>query len=310
MSWTRLGQVYAPDGTKAWARSHAALPVPVQIGSDIFRFFFSTRDAEQRSHVSWADIHLAEAPRVLREAVEPILVPGEDGAFDDSGIGAGCLTDAGDGLRLYYSGWNLGVRAPWRNAIGFAQARTPFDRFERFSPGPILDRSPEDPYTLSYPWVLRLGPDDWWMWYGSNLTAHATSGDMKHVIKAARSCDGVNWRRDGATVVGFATPDEYAIARPTVVQLGDRLLMCFACRGERYRIGAAWSTDGRTWARIDSIMGLDPTISGWDSDMTCYPALFCHRDRLWLAYNGNKYGLTGFGLAVWEGPLPPAAAQC
>jgi hypothetical protein len=309
MSWTRLGHVYAPDGLKAWARSHAALPVPVQIGPDIFRFFFSTRDAEQRSHVCWADLDLADLPRVLQQAPEPILFPGEDGAFDDSGIGVGCLMDAGERIRLYYMGWNLSVRAPWRNAIGFAHARTPLDRFERFSPGPILDRSPEDPYTLSYPWVLRLDSDDWWMWYGSHLAAHATRGDMKHVIKAARSRDGVHWQRDGATVVGFATLDEYAIARPTVVQLGDGLLMCFACRGERYRIGAAWSKDWHAWTRVDSTMGLGPSVTGWDSEMTCYPALFWHRDRLYLAYNGNGYGLTGFGLAVWEGPLAAAATR-
>lgn len=306
MSWTRLGQVYAPDGTRVWARSHAALPVPVRTGPDIFRFFFSTRDAEQRSHVGWVDLDIAESPRVLQEASEPVLVPGEPGAFDDSGIGLGCLTEADDHLRLYYMGWNLGVGAPWRNAIGLAEARSPFDRFERFSPGPIMDRSPEDPYTLSYPWILRLGADDWRMWYGSNLAPHATRGDMKHVIKAARSRDGLRWQRDGATVVGFATPDEYAIARPTVVRLGDRLLMCFACRGEHYRIGAACSRDGRDWTRMDVTLGLAPSASGWDSEMTCYPALFWHRDRLWLAYNGNGYGQTGFGLAVWQGPLAAA----
>jgi hypothetical protein len=48
-------------------------------------------------------------------------------------------------------------------------------------------------------------------------------------------------------------------------------------------------------------MGLAPSSQGWDSQMTCYPALFWHRERLWLAYNGNGYGATGFGLAVWEG---------
>jgi hypothetical protein len=274
--------------------------VPVQIGPDSFRFFFSSRDAEQRSYVGWADIELVESPRVLREACEPVVGPGAPGAFDDSGIGLGCLTAADDRLRLYYMGWNLGVRVPWRNAIGFAEARTPFDRFER-SAGPIMDRSPEDPYTLSYPWVLRVGTDDWWMWYGSNIAA-----GVKHVIKTARSRDGVRWQRDGATVVGFAAADEYAIARPTVLQTGDVLLMCFACRGERYRIGAACSKDGRVWTRLDSTFGLAPSASGWDSEMTCYPALFRHRDRLWLAYNGNGYGLTGFGLAVWEGSLPVA----
>jgi hypothetical protein len=301
MSWKRLGRVFVPDGTKAWARSHAALPVPVQIGADIFRFFCSTRDAENRSHVAWVDIDLSGPPRVLREASEPVLTPGEPGTFDDSGVGVGCLVAVESGIRLYYMGWNLSVRAPWRNAIGFAQASSPLDRFERFSPGPILDRSPEDPYTLSYPAVLRRGPQDWWMWYGSNLAANAVSADMKHAIKAARSRDGIHWERDGATIIGFANAGEYAIARPSVTLLGERFLMAFACRGDYYRIGAATSLDGVNWRRIDDAMGLTPSTEGWDSEATCYPSLFWHRKQLWLAYNGNSYGATGFGLAVWEG---------
>jgi hypothetical protein len=304
MSWKRLGATYVPEGNKPWAKSHAALPVPVQIGPDLFRFFCSARDADNRSHVGWADVDLTGAPSVVREASEPVLVPGDAGSFDDSGVGVGCLIEADEGVRLYYMGWNLGVRAPWRNAIGFAQARTPLDRFERFSAGPILDRSPEDPYTLSYPSVLRREPQDWWMWYGSNLAPNAVSADMKHAIKAARSRDGIHWERDGATVIGFATSDEYAIARPSVTMVGKVFLMAFACRGERYRIGAASSPDGVRWTRIDAAMGLTPSSQGWDSQMTCYPALFWHRERLWLAYNGNGYGATGFGLAVWEGDYP------
>lgn len=303
MAWTRLGLVFVPDGAKPWARSHAALPVPIRIAPDVFRVFFSTRDADHRSHVGWVDVDLSSQPRVLQEASEPVLAPGQDGTFDDSGVGLGCITDADNGARLYYMGWNLGVRTPWHNAIGLAQAATVRDKFERYSPGPILDRSPEDPYTLTYPWVVRRGDGNWLMWYGSNLAASLAPADMRHVIKSARSRDGLRWERDGATVIGFATPDEYAITRPTVVEVGDALLMCFASRGERYRIGAACSGDGLSWARNDAALGLGPSASGWESEMTCYPALFWHRDRLWLAYNGNGYGASGFGLAVWEGPL-------
>jgi hypothetical protein len=304
MSWKRLGVVFAPDGKQPWARSHAALPTPVHVAGDVFRFFASSRDAEKRSHVGWVDVEVSDAPRVLETATEPVLSPGEDGTFDDSGIGIGCIVQADDGIGLYYMGWNLGMRSPWRNAIGLARARTLESLFERFSPGPILDRSPEDPYTLSYPCVLQFGPDDWRMWYGSNLKAAVGNADMGHAIKLARSCDGVHWTRDGATVVGFATGSEYALARPSVVRVGERLLMGFACRGENYRIGAASSGDGVNWTRLDAAMGLGPSTDGWDSEMTCYPALFWHRDRLWLAYNGNGYGATGFGLAVWEGAYP------
>ena len=302
MSWKRLGVVFAPDGKQPWACSHAALPTPVHVAGDVFRFFYSSRDPERRSHVGWVDVELSEAPRLLRVAQEPVLSPGEDGTFDDSGVSIGCVTEMDGGFGLYYMGWNLGVRSPWRNAIGLARAPTLEDCFKRFSAGPILDRSPEDPYTLSYPCVLRFGPQDWRMWYGSNLAAAVGNSDMSHAIKLARSQDGIHWTRDGATAVVFADKSENALARPSVVRLGEGLLMCFACRGERYRIGAAVSTDSVNWTRVDARMGLSPSRDGWDSE-TCYPALFWHRERLWLAYTGNGYGATGFGLAVWEGDL-------
>lgn len=303
MSWRRFGPLFVPDGSEPWARSHAALPTPVHVGGDLFRVFYSARDADNRSHVGWADIELSQTPRLTGQARAPVLAPGVDGSFDDSGVGIGCLLAGADGFALYYMGWNLGVRAGWRNAIGLARSWTLDGPFERFSPGPILDRSPEDPYTLSYPCVLRLGSGDWRMWYGSNLAPGTGKSDMQHAIKTARSADGIIWMRDGATAVGFADGSEYALARPSVIKLGSRLLMCFACRGEAYRIGAATSDDGAHWTRCDAEFGLARSSDGWDSEMTCYPALFIHRGRLWLAYNGNSFGATGFGLAVWEGEL-------
>jgi hypothetical protein len=304
LPWQRLGRVYCPDGTKPWARSHAALPVPVQIEANVYRIFFSTRDDAKRSHVAWVDVDLTSKPRVLREASEPTLAPGVEGTFDDSGIGIGCMTEADDGVRLYYMGWNLGGRTPWRNSIGLALARSPTDLFERFSAGPILDRSPEDPYTLTYPCVVRRSARDWWMWYGSNLTPNTADERIRHVIKIARSHDGIHWDRSYHTAIGFAAPAEYVIVRPTVVKIGNTLFMCFASRGEQYQIGAARSEDYEHWTRIDAVMGLRPSNFGWDSEMTCYPALFLHRDQLWLVYNGNGYGGTGFGLAVWNGDIP------
>jgi hypothetical protein len=142
------------------------------------------------------------------------------------------------------------------------------------------------------------------MWYGSNLAPSVGTTDMLHAIKMARSTDGKLWTRDGKTVVGFASHDEYALARPTVARVGNTLLMCFACRGRSYRIGAASSQDGESWTRQDHILGLLPGGDVWESEMTCYPALFWHGDRLWLAYNGNGYGASGFGLAVWEDAFP------
>jgi hypothetical protein len=303
MSWKRLGVVFAPDEKQPWACSHTSLPTPIHVTGDIFRFFYSSRDGEKRSHVGWVDVEVSESPGVIEAARHPVLSPGLDGTFDDSGVGIGCIIKMDHDFGLYYMGWNLGVRSPWRNAIGLARSPMLNAPFERFSAGPILDRSPEDPYTLSYPCVLQFGPRDWRMWYGSNLAPAVGNLDMRHAIKFARSRDGISWVRDGTTVIGFANETEYAIARPSVVKVGQRLLMLFACRGQNYCLGAASSADGVNWTRLDATIGLGPTGAGWDGEMTCYPALFWHRQRLWLAYNGNNYGATGFGLAVWEGAL-------
>jgi hypothetical protein len=257
----------------------------------------------KRSHIGWVDVEVSDNSRVIEAVRHPVLSPGQDGTFDDSGVGVGCVIKMDQDFGLYYMGWNLGVRSPWRNAIGLARSPMLNAPFERFSPGPILDRSPEDPYTLSYPCVLQFGPQDWRMWYGSNLAPAVGNLDTRHAVKFARSRDGISWERDGTTVIGFASESEYAIARPSVVRVGQRLLMMFACRGQNYCLGAASSENGVNWTRLDATMGLGRSGSGWESEMTCYPALFWHGQRLWLAYNGNNYGATGFGLAVWDGAL-------
>jgi len=165
-----------------------------------------------------------------------------------------------------------------------------------------MDRSPEDPFTLSYPWVIRVAAHRWHMWYGSNLTWGTSAADLQHAIKHATSEDGFIWRRDGDVVVGFAESesDEYALARPCVVRDPDLWRMWYAYRGTTYRIGYAESLDGETWLRKDAEAGIELATDGWDSQMICYPCVFDFSGRRYLFYNGNDYGRTGFGLAVQD----------
>ncbi|MFM8395102.1 MAG: hypothetical protein ACKOB4_14370, partial [Acidobacteriota bacterium] len=45
-------------------------------------------------------------------------------------------------------------------------------------------------------------------------------------------------------------------------------------------------------------VGIDVSAAGWDDEMIEYPFVFEHRGRLFMLYNGNGYGRTGFGLAL------------
>lgn len=300
-TWQKLGLVFAPTGRFPWMQSHASNPTAESRPDGLVRVYFGSRDVQRRTHIGWVDLDLSRSPRVVRMAEDPVVAPGPVGAFDDSGTSVGCLVHDDGRTLLYYMGWNLGVTVPWRNSIGLAIRNGSDGPFVKYSCAPIVDRSDCDPFTLSYPFVLRE-PSGWRMWYGSNLQWSADKHDMNHVIKYAESDDGVHWRRTGRIAIDIAPPEEYAACRPSVVRDGDRYHMWYCHRGEAYRLAHADSADGLTWTqRADP--GIDVSSTGWDSEMIAYPCVFAHEGRTYLLYNGNDYGRAGFGLAVLEGSL-------
>lgn len=299
MTWKKLGRIFCPNGNHAWMQSHAANPVADHVRDGIHRIYFSTRDASNRSSITWLEVDLRHPDHILRLSEHPVLSPGPIGAFDDSGCSLGSMVRDGRRRFLFYMGWNLGVTVPWRNAIGLAISEDEGETFHRVSSAPIVDRSDEDPYTLSYPWVLKSA-DGWRMWYGSNLTWGASQADMCHMIKCATSDDGRVWRRDGKVVIHPRNDAEYAFARPAVTEEADGFRMWYAYRGEAYRIGYAESVDGIGWTRHDDQVGIAPTPGDWDGASVTYPSVFSWAGRRYLLYCGNGYGKTGFGLAVLD----------
>ena len=68
-----------------------------------------------------------------------------------------------------------------------------------------------------------------------------------------------------------------------------------------YKVGYAESENGIDWERDDIKAGIFASTSkGWDSEMVCYPFIFEHKSKRYMLYNGNQYGKTGFGLAVFN----------
>ena len=300
MAWRKLGRIFSPAGEAPWMRTHAAVPVAEPLEGSLARVYFSSRDAQGRSHTGSLVADLARPGTVLDVSTRPVLSPGELGAFDDSGAMATWLARDGDERRLYYIGWNLGVTVPFRNSIGLAVARGA-EPFRRFAAGPIVDRTAREPHFTASCCVLRDGAS-WRMWYLSCLGWTLEAGRPRHHyhIKYAESADGIEWRRDGRVAIDFAAGDEYAISRPSVVRDADRWRMWYSFRGAAYRIGYAESADGIQWQRRDAEAGLGPSEAGWDSDMVEYPFVFDQGGRRYMLYNGNGYGATGFGLAVQE----------
>jgi predicted GH43/DUF377 family glycosyl hydrolase len=277
-------------------RSHAANPFALPRPDGSIRIYFSARDENNRSSIASLDYSL-EARQIIGIAPEPVLTPGERGAFDDSGVSLGWIVQRGSALLLYYVGWNPGVTVPFRNSIGLAISEGGAI-FRRHSRAPILDRNEHDPFSLSYPSVLQRSESDWLMWYGSNLDWESEGNAMRHEIKLATSRDGMRWQRRGTVCIGAQSAGETAFSRPSVLRDGERYAMWYSFRGEAYRIGFAGSDDGVHWKRDDEAGGLGPSGHGWDSDEVAYPHVFRHDGATYMLYCGNAYGRTGFGIAI------------
>jgi hypothetical protein len=301
MAWRKLGCIFSPRENYAWMHSHAANPFAEQRANDVLRVYFTCRNVVSQSHIGYVDLDASF--NVLSISEEPVLGPGEPGMFDDSGTAMGYLLQVNSKKYLYYLGWNLKVTVPWLNTIGLAVWNEATARFEKKSRAPVMDRSDEDPFSISYPSILQEH-GVYKMWYGSNLKWGKDQSEMDHIIKYAESADGIQWKRSHQVVIGLEHKNEYALSKPFVLRDPDRYRMWYSYRANghitTYRIGYAESQDGNTWTRMDDKAGIDVSAEGWDSEMICYPCVFDFQGKRYMLYNGNGYGRSGFGLAILD----------
>jgi len=297
VEWRKRGVVLDAPTHLPWSKSHAALPVAVPGADERVTVYFCTRDSEGRSQVARAHVDLERGTSDVDP--DPVIVPGPAGTFDDSGATTSCFVERDGRQYLYYTGWTLGRTVPFRLAAGCAESDDGGRTFVKSSAGPVLPHDAIDPFATASPAVL-IEDGLWRMWYVSGTGWRTKSGQLEpeYHIKYAESHDAVDWWRTGLVCIDYQDPAEHAIARPCVIRDADRYRMWFCARGDAYRLGYAESDDGRTWRRMDSEGGLNPSdADGWDSEMIAYPWVFDQGGRRWMLYNGNDYGRSGIGLA-------------
>ncbi len=308
MIWRKLGMIFdVRRHNITWIKSHAMLPTPLLM-EDVIRIFYTARDENGCSRITYADLDRKDPTRVVYAHDLPLLDLGRLGTFDDSGTLATCAIRSGKEIYLYYNGYNRRVTVPYSNSIGLAVSRDGGETFERMFEGPIVDRNAAEPYFTVGAYVMQED-EQWHMWYASatRWIIVENKPESVYVIKYARSKDGITWVRNNHTCIEPATPDE-ANVRGTVIKEDELYKMWFCFRGsvdfrdgaDSYRIGYAESRDAIHWSRKDQDTGISFSSEGWDSKMQAYPSVLTVDGARYLFYNGNGFGQTGFGCAVWE----------
>lgn len=301
MHWTKLGRLYAPQSVHPKLISHAANPLAVSLADDVYRIFFSGRDAQNRSSVGSVDVDIVRR-EVVNICDRPVFEYGPENSYYSHGVSIGNCYEADSQRYILFMGWQCPLGGHWRGDIGRLVLEPDFslrlDGNESF-----MSTDATDPVSLSYPWVIQEENGNYHMWYGSTVTWDAGNGEMLHVINHATSNDGHQWQRDGIAVP-YRLGTAQAFSRPSVIgNQNNGYHMWFSYRsgaGEKYRIGYAFSQYAKSWGLRLNETGINVSRSGWDSEMIEYPFVFDHKGQRFMLYNGNGYGETGFGLALLE----------
>ncbi|MDA8106809.1 MAG: hypothetical protein M0Z71_15705 [Nitrospiraceae bacterium] len=318
MKWKKLGKIFDPTKHKLpnncvqFAQSPQTL-----VFDDFVRIYFSSRAVDKKngkylSHIAFVEMqkNLHDIIRVSSKTVIPL---GRLGCFDEHGIFPMNVMRYGNAVYGYTCGWSRRTSISVDTAIGLAISCDDGLTFRRIGDGPVLAASLHEPCLIGDPFVRVIG-DLFHMWYifgkGWKRFVPGIAPDRIYKIGHATSSNGINWIKEEARqIISDRLGPEESQALPTVIEVDGRHHMFFCYRqsfdfrensSRSYRIGHAWSDDLLNWARDDENPLLDVTQDDWDSDMVCYPHVFQYEGEVFLLYNGNEFGRSGFGLAVLE----------
>jgi len=303
MKWIKKGLIYCPDGKYSWAQHTALQPTPDFISDDVIRVYVGFRDENGVSRVGFIDVDAKNPSVVLKVSEKPVLDIGVPGTFDDNGVVPCAVIEREDKLYLYYAGYQLGHRVRFLAFGGLAISGDGRNSFVRYSKVPILDRT-EDELLFRVVHSIMFEDGMWKTWYGGG--SEFIEGNIKTLpvydIRYIESKDGINFGKKGKVCLGTRGGDEYRVGRSYVIKDGKiyRMFYATATESKGFRLGYAESRDGINWIRKDKEIGMDVSESGWDSQMISYPSVVEYRNKVYMFYNGNDMGKTGFGYAILE----------
>lgn len=316
MKWTKLGKLFDPTEHALPNRCTQYAQSPQALVRDWgVRFYFSTRERDASgkylSHIAYAD-YAPDLKTLLGVCGGTVIPLGGLGSFDEHGIFPVHILEHGGKLLAYTTGWSRRAAVSAESAIGYAWSEDDGRTFTKLGEGPVLTASLHEPFLVADPFIVsEAGLLHMFYIYGLRWKQHPDEPEPDRVYKIARatSTDGVRWKRASRPIIPDALDEDECQALPTLFRHGGRWHMYFCFReyagfrtqpGKGYRLGYAHSADLEHWVRDDAAAGISLSDSGWDSSMMCYPTVFRHQGRIYMAYNGNEFGRLGFGLAVLE----------
>lgn len=306
--WEKKGLIFNVKGEFDWNKTHAQVPV-VDVLNNFIRIYYSTRNNEGISTISYIEVDRENPSRILYIHDSPILELGKLGAFDDSGVMPTSVVTIGEKKYLYYIGWTTRGTVPYHNGIGVALSEDGGKTFKRLFEGPIITVNKYEPYFSGTAFVM-CDENIFKMYYLSCIGWEKRNDKIEpfYEIKYAESSDGIDWNQLNHTCISLSEGEGGIVSATLIKTLEGKYKMWYGVRSDfdyrentekSYRIGYAESENGLDWIRMDEKSGISVSTEGWDSQMISYPFVVDNRGKKYMFYNGNFFGKSGFGYAIW-----------
>lgn len=304
MNWQKKGFICSSETFDLpWYKKNTMVPLPYLIDEGRLRIFLTMCDAQNIGRIGYVDVDPDHPSIIINFSRQPVLDIGEPGSFSDNGVLTSSLLEVDDKLYLYYSAYQSCVKIPYLIFSGVAVSDDKGHTFKNLSRAPILDRVEGEIFVRSSPAILKER-DGFRVWYSSDSRQGWINDgakprpcyDMKYIVTSSAT----DWpRAHGNTSIALQNGDEHGITKATFWKEDGIYKAIYAIRSlsKGYRLGYAESLDGACFERKDDQVGIDVSDTGWDSEMITFPERFSHRDRTFLFYCGNHYGMAGMGYA-------------
>ena len=296
--WDKKGLIYKPDKYSKWP-THAVLPF-IDKQEDKYYMYFGSRTKDNVAYSFRAEFDYKNN-KILSHSKKPILKPGEIGCFDQHGAISSSIVSIDNLKYLYYIGWTKGHEPPlFYASIGLAISENSGKSFRKVSKAPIIPRDDKNPILMTSPHVIYVN-NYFYMAYISGVKWEKINGDLKsfYRICSAESKNGFEWYNTGNVLIDLKD-QETNHARPWIINYQNNFHMFFSKKSNlsQYNFGYASSKDLNNWVRDDTKIKMKGNESSFDSEMICYPSVSKIEKKLYLFYNGNKFGFDGAGLAT------------
>lgn len=287
-----------------WCRKNLMVPLPYLRHDGGLRIYVTMCDEKNVGRIGYVDVDPNNPSVIIRRSETPLVDVGIPGTYDDNGVVTASILEEADRVLLYYSGYELSAKIPYKIFCGVAESNDDGCCFRKLNQASILPPIDQELFNRCAPYVRKEG-DGYRMFYlgdAGNLWRKDRNGHHvpMYTLKTLFSDDPVKWPLEaGTTVMPFEDQEECGITLPNIWRENGNYKMIYSIRRVNlgYTLGYSESSDGVHFKRKDAVLDFVGPRGNWECEMMCFAELITVGSRTYMFYCGNHYGIGGMGWA-------------